>query len=461
MQGQGDTIAAVATPLGLGGIGIVRMSGPGALEILGRIFEPARPLREIRSRRLYLGYIRNPETGLIVDQVLACAMKAPFSYTGEDVVEINTHSGPFLLSTILNILVSQGARTAGPGEFTFRAFMNGRIDLSQAEAVLDLCSARSEEGMSAAASQLKGALGGAIRRIKETSLAVLAEVEAAIDFPDEAETGYRNEDLLKDLEESVLAPLREILKEGQQGRFAVVGARTAIVGGSNAGKSSLFNRLLKKERAIVTPVPGTTRDVIESEIILNGLPVRLMDTAGIREAQDHVEKIGMGMTQKAIEESDLLLFVLDRSRPFSRQDFEIMDLCLERKTIIVLNKSDLPAILDKETLMKRLPARPVIELSALTGDGVKVLEEAISEELRKDVTLSGHPRLAPNLRQSASLKEALEAFARARECLKGDVPAEITALELRAGLESLNQITGENLGDEVLNEIFSRFCIGK
>lgn len=461
MQGQGDTIAAVATPLGLGGIGIVRMSGPGATEILGRIFEPARPLKEIRSRRLYLGYIRNPETGLIVDQVLACAMKAPFSYTGEDVVEINSHSGPFLLSTILNILVSQGARPAGPGEFTFRAFMNGRIDLSQAEAVIDLCSAKSEEGMSAAASQLKGSLGGPIRGIKAASLALLAEVEAFIDFPDEAETGYENKDLSRALEESIVEPLRGILKEGEQARLAVVGARTAIVGSSNAGKSSLFNRLLKKERAIVTEVPGTTRDVIESEIILHGLPVRLMDTAGIREAEDRVEKIGMAMTQKAIEESELLLLVLDRSRPISRQDFQIMELCRGKRTLIVLNKSDLPAVLDKKTLMRRLPDRPVIELSALTGDGVKALEEAVSEELRKDANLSGHPRLALNMRQSAALKEALEAFTRAGDCLRGDAPAEITALELRAGLEGLSRITGENLGEEVLNEIFSRFCIGK
>ncbi|RJR19502.1 MAG: tRNA uridine-5-carboxymethylaminomethyl(34) synthesis GTPase MnmE [Desulfobacteraceae bacterium] len=461
MQEHEDTIAAIATPMGLGGIGIVRMSGPKSREIVKKIFLPSRPCRDMVSHHLYLGQVKNPSSDQILDQVLLSIMEAPRSYTGEDVVEINSHSGYLLLSTILQVLLEQGARLAKPGEFTFRAFMNGRIDLTQAEAVIDLIGARSEKGLSMAASQVQGALRKEIEAVKRAAVVLLATLEAAIDFPEENETPYDIGGLADELSRKVTSPIFSLIESGIENRLSIDGVRTAIVGSSNAGKSSLFNKLLRQERAIVTPVPGTTRDVIESELIVEGIPLRLMDTAGIRKASDQVEKIGIEITCKTIDEADLILLVVDRSRPIKAEDSEIINLCRGKRLLLVLNKTDLAPGLDEEELAAALPGCLPIKISALTGEGIDNLKAAIARNLHASENDSIYARLAPNLRHIKTMTKAAEAFERAGELIRDKAPAEIAAFEVKTGIDCLFRITGEVLGEEVLDEIFSRFCIGK
>ncbi len=461
MEEHGDTITAIATPVGRGGIGIIKMSGPDALSIAQGIFLPKRPPRAMTSHRLYLGHIRVPETGQVLDQVLLSYMKAPCSYTGQDVVEINSHSGSLILSTIMQILLHQGARLAEPGEFTFRAFLNGKMDLTQAEAVIDLIEARSEKGLEIASSHIAGGLSQEIAAVRGSALAILASVEAAIDFPEEEAVAYRAGDIAEELRTAVKGPLISLIEAADENRLSIAGAIAAIVGRSNTGKSSLFNRILRKQRAIVTPDPGTTRDLIESEMILDGMPVRLMDTAGIRNALDKAEQKGIEITEETILEADLLIVVFDQSVSFQDEDIEILERCRGRHLIAVLNKTDLPPILAEDNLKRSLPHCAVVKVSALTGEGIEGLRNAISNDLkgRNRDTVYGH--LAPNLRQTRALNSALLAFERADSELRKGSPAEITAFELRCAIEHLNEITGENIGDELLNEIFSRFCIGK
>ena len=301
-----DTITAISTPAGAGGIGIVRMSGPQALEIARRIFVPQRPVREFQSHRLYLGHLLDPSTRAFIDEVLVSFMKGPSSYTREDVVEINSHSGPLLLSKILQITIQAGARQAKPGEFTFRAFMNGRIDLTQAEAVVDLIHSRSEKGLALAAGQLRGGFGDELESLRKKGIEILAVLEAAIDFPEEVTTILEDAETIQRMGEELLDPLGKMIDAQKQQRFWVEGVATVIVGRVNAGKSSLLNRLLDEERALVTPVPGTTRDVIESTLYVEGIPLRLMDTAGFRKGRGKVESLGIRMTEPAENSAHIL-----------------------------------------------------------------------------------------------------------------------------------------------------------
>ena len=365
-----DTIAAIATPFGQAGIGIIRVSGPKAPQIVQKLFKPKSPTRVFRTHRLYLGHLIDPASGGVIDEVLLSFMKGPHSYTKEDVVEINSHSGFALLSKILQIVLDEGARPAKPGEFTLRAFLNGRIDLTQAEAVVDLINAKSERGLRLASGQMHGAFREKLDRLRQEVLDILAQLEAAIDFPEEEATSLDCEAVSNRIRRELLDPSEEIITAHRDRKLWLDGIDTVIVGRVNAGKSSLLNRLLDEERAIVTPIPGTTRDIIESIIQIEGLPLKLMDTAGIRRVRDEVERIGVQRSEERLAQADLALVVVDRSRPLNEDDLAILAKSEPKKSIVVLNKIDLIGRLDEGALTQAVNGSPVERISALTGEGV-------------------------------------------------------------------------------------------
>lgn len=460
MPSDGDTIAAIATPVGQAGIGIIRISGPNSHRIAGKIFESKESMSEFKSHCLYLGFLRDPSSDSIVDEVLLSYMKAPHSYTREDAIEINSHSGYLLLSKILQIVTEQGARLARPGEFTLRAYLNGRIDLTQAEAVIDLVNAQSERGLNLASQQIKGTFRKKIETLRQEALEILAYVEVSIDFPEEQNDVIKREDFANNILEKLIKPI-EVLLEDHAGRMWVDGINTVIVGRVNSGKSSILNCLLSEQRAIVTPVPGTTRDIIESTITINGLPLRLVDTAGFREVQDQVEKIGIQRAGQKLKEADLLLVVIDQSRPLNKIDLDIITQSRSRKTLVIINKIDLASQLTKEAFDETFQDFPVVRISALTGQGLDNLKTAILEcatQGEKDITSFN---TAPNLRHRQALTEAALSFKNAGQGIKENIPMELVALELKTGLDALGEIIGETTNEDILDSIFSRFCLGK
>lgn len=456
-----DTIAAIATPVGQAGIGIVRLSGPRSLEIAEKIFRPKRPVKRFQSRRLYLGHLVDPSSGCMIDEVLLSFMKAPSSYTTEDVIEINSHSGYLILSKILQTVLAQGARLARPGEFTFRAFMNGRVDLTQAEAVIDLINAKSERGLQLATRQIKGHLGGEIAKLREKVIEILAHLEVAIDFPEEESEILSKQEIINRIEKELMAPIENILAAHTQRKIWMDGINTVIVGRVNVGKSSLLNRLLNEERAIVTPIPGTTRDIIESTIHIQGIPLRLMDTAGFRRVEGEVEKIGVRLTEQKLADADLSLIVIDQSRPLNQYDLDLIAKSPRNRSLIIINKIDLPPTLDKEKSKKVFNGYRVVKISALTGEGLENLKTVIREIVTTsdmDTTVSD---LAPNLRHKAALLEASQFFKNTILNLRNGLPTEIIAVDLKSGLDALGEIIGETTHEDILDRIFSDFCIGK
>ena len=456
-----DTITAIATPTGQAGIGIIRISGPRAYEIAKAIFRPQNPRQNLESHRLYLGQLYDPSLETTIDEVLISFMKAPCSYTREDIVEINSHSGFLLLSRILQIVLDQGARLAKPGEFTLRAFLNGRIDLTQAEAVVDLINCKSERGLALSSQQIQGSFREEIQVLRQKATDILAHCEVAIDFPEEEAVTMSREDVANRIEGEVIKPIRTMIETHSRKRIWVDGINTVIVGRVNAGKSSLLNRLLNEQRAIVTPIPGTTRDFIESTITIDGLPLRLMDTAGFREVQDEVERIGVGLTQQKLHEADFLLVVIDQSRPLNEDDLKIVYQCRGKKALIVLNKIDLGSMLSHDVEHKELAGFPVARISALTGEGLEHLRRAIVVYLLAgDVDMTAS-HATSNLRHRQALKEAAQFFESAARSSETNVPMEIVALELKSGLDALGEIIGETTNEEILDSIFSQFCLGK
>jgi len=455
-----DTIAAIATPIGQAGIGIIRMSGALCLAIARKIFRPKNSVSVFKSHRLYLGQLYDPSSNEPIDEVLLTFMKAPRTYTREDVVEIHSHSGYLLLSKILDILLSQGARLASPGEFTLRAFLSGRIDLTQAEAVVDLINSRSERGLFLASQQVQGAFRDEIEGLRQKAIHILARAEAAIDFPEaEADAGLREQGP-EEIGNDLVTPIQTLIASSE-GRIWVDGVCTVIAGRVNAGKSSLLNRLLNEQRAIVTPIPGTTRDVIESSLIIDGIPLRLMDTAGFRSVSDEVERLGITLTRRKLNEADFVLIVIDRSRPLGKDDLDIIHQCQGKSALIVINKIDLPARLHEGADVEALSRFPSVEISALTGQGLDQLKSAIKDAILGggvDTTLS---HAAPNARHRHALGRALLFFKEAALRIREDAPVEIVALELTSGIEALGEITGETSTEEVLDSIFSQFCLGK
>jgi len=459
-----DTIAAISTPLGEGGIGIVRLSGDNALSISDGIFRSPgkKSLLDSRNRCIIYGHIIDPATGAQIDEVLVTVMRSPNSYTKEDVAEINCHGGMITLRKILELVIKQGARLAEPGEFTRRAFLNGRIDLSQAEAVLDLIRSRTDEGRRIAVEQLQGSLSEKICSLRDGLTGICAHVETYIDFPeDEIETASK-----KDLLESMLGihgELVTLLKTYDEARFFREGLSTAIVGRTNVGKSSLLNALLQKDRAIVTEIPGTTRDVIEEYLNIRGLPLRIMDTAGIRDVKDAAEKEGVKRSLRSIDNADLVIAVFDGSEALREEDFQVIQRVKSKKKVFALNKTDLPSVVDENFFSSFIihPSSLLINISATRGDGLEELKEAIFNSCLKDWKEGREGIVVANLRHKIAVENALKSLERAINAFDGNLPIEITALELRDSLDKLGGIVGIVTTEEILNKIFSEFCIGK
>jgi len=453
----GETIAAISTPLGEAGIGIVRLSGPAAESIARRLFRPYRPRPRWRSHRLYLGHFLDSQ-GRVLDEVLLTLMRAPHSYTREDVVEIHCHSGYAVLRAVLGAVLAEGARLARPGEFTLRAFLSGRLDLTQAEAVLEVIQARTQASLRVAAAHLAGGLGRRLGELRASLLGILARIEAALDFPEEAE-----EVSPEALEEGLTAArrhLEELLATYRQGRLLREGLEVVLAGRPNVGKSSLLNRLLDADRAIVTDIPGTTRDVIEEAITLDGVALRLSDTAGLREARDPVEELGVARSQERLARADLIIYLVDGSQPLAEEDVQILRQLAGRPGLVAVNKIDLPRQLNLQDL-RRCSSYPKVEISALSGQGLEELKKALV-----DLALGGGLRpegdLITQARHHELLARAQEALGRGEELLgRPELPWELVALEVREALQALGEITGEEVGDAVLEQIFSQFCLGK
>lgn len=458
MYSLDDTIAAISTPIGEGGIGIVRLSGPEAHSILRSIFRRGgrrSGTRNPQPYRLAYGHIVDPENNQVLDEVLVAYMPAPWTYTRQDVVEINCHGGIVPLRRVLELCLRHGARLAEPGEFTLRAFLNGRIDLAQAEAVLDIVQAKTAASLRVAIDQLDGRLSQEVRQIRAQLVDVLSWLEASVDF---AEDEIPPRDIVPDLEE-VQKRLKQLLATADQGIIYRQGVRTAIVGRPNVGKSSLLNALLRTSRAIVTPIPGTTRDTLEETLNLRGVPLVLVDTAGITaHTKDVVEQLGIERSRAALAQADLALVVVDGSEPLTAADHDIATLLNNKPGLLVINKCDLPLVANIDGF---LPALPSIHISALTGEGLDTLEAAILEAVFSGQVLVSDALLVSNPRHKDALQRAHDHLMAAWETHAQGLPADFVAIDLTAAANALGEITGETLHEDLLETIFSNFCIGK
>ncbi len=459
---QADTIAAIATPPGTGGIGIVRASGPGAERIARALFRPRKPADAFRSHRLAHGDIVCPATGRVLDEVLAALMRAPHSFTGEDTLEIHCHGGPLIVEEVLLAVLRAGARPAEPGEFTRRAFLNGRLDLAQAEAVQEMIAARSQRGLDLALGHLRGDLSRLIEELRASILDILTLLEAEIDFQEEDGVDAAPRDALLDRLRDITARIGALTATYGEGRMIRDGARVVITGKANVGKSSLFNRLLGENRAIVTPHAGTTRDFIEEGAIIRGIPVRYVDTAGIREAQDPAEKEGIDRVWQQAASADVVLILLDGSSPLTSEDRDILAANRDRDVVVAVNKSDLPAVLKTETLPEAIAGCPIFRVSAKTGEGTAALRDALYAALGR--TCGGEGRagaVLTNLRHKVALERAFASLRTAEQGLSGGLSPEFAAFDLREALAALGEVTGQAITEEVLDRIFLTFCIGK
>ncbi len=454
---QEDTIAAIATPPGAGGIGIIRISGKQSLPVLKQIFQPKASSCAFSSHQLYYGHIH--ENKKVVDEVMAVFMAAPKSYTCEDVVEIHCHGSHLLLERVLALIVRyDDVRLAEPGEFTRRAFVNGRIDLTRAEAVIDILSAKTRKGVEFGQQQLGGALFRAIEPVQKALLHASAFVEVAIDFPDEDIEIIDHSKLIQQLEKEVLAPLDKLLAQAEQGRLYRFGISLVIAGIPNVGKSSLLNALLQEERALVTDIPGTTRDSIEETVDICGIPVRIIDTAGIRQHAGEIEGLGIARAKELIGAADLVLFVVDAARGLTDEDRALFDVVCHKPVLLVKNKSDLVA---KMPSLQLPQVRAEVALSARKGEGIGLLRNAIFNEITAGESQWEEDACAPNLRHKVALAEAAAACRHILETLEMGLGYDLVAVDLQSCLASLGDITGETTAEDVLDVVFQQFCLGK
>ncbi|OQX07502.1 MAG: tRNA uridine-5-carboxymethylaminomethyl(34) synthesis GTPase MnmE [Desulfobulbaceae bacterium A2] len=457
---EGDTIAAIATPPGAGGIGIVRVSGPQSCAILTRLFTPSRPRADFPSHLLVHGTVHTLR-GVPLDEVLAVFMRAPHSYTREDVVEFQCHGGFQVLQAVLGEILAAGARPALAGEFTRRAFLNGRLDLTQAEAVIDLIEARGGIGARMALAQLQGQLGRELEGIRQSLLGLLAQAEVAIDFPEEEQEILAAPAALALLEREVLAPLARLLARGESGRLWRDGAEVVIAGRPNVGKSSLLNALLREDRALVTPVAGTTRDTIEEYLRIEGMPVRLVDTAGLRDEAGTIEGLGIERARRKASGADLVLLMIDGSVPPCEEDHRIRDELSGRPLLLVCNKGDLPPACSDAEYAVVFPGLTPLRISAREQSGLDELRRAIFSQLVHDRNLDPEGNCAPNLRHRQALAQALREAQALAAALADGLTIDLVALELRLVLASLDEILGSGADEDLLDTIFSRFCLGK
>lgn len=463
MKGQiimETTIAAISTAMSASGIGIVRMSGPESMDVISRIYRSkngGKNIKEVKSHTIHYGYIFDGEE--VVDEVLVMVMRAPRTYTGEDTVEIDCHGGVYAMKKVLETVLRNGAQIAEPGEFTKRAFLNGRLDLSQAEAVMDVIQAKSAVALKSSLQQLKGSVLRAIKEIRSSILYQIAFIESALDDPEHISLEGYPEKLRKIVDEEY-EKVETLLKSADDGRMIQEGIKTVILGKPNAGKSSLLNFLVGEDRAIVTDIAGTTRDTLEEYISLHGISLRIVDTAGIRETEDVVEKIGVGKAKKMAEDADLILYVVDSSLPLDENDREIMELLGGRKSIVIYNKTDLESAVDIKELEEKTGS-PVIPVSVVEETGITELEETIKKMFfRGEISFDDEVYIT-NARHKIALEEALESLKMVGESIETGMSEDFFSIDLMSAYESLGKIVGESVGEDLVNEIFSRFCVGK
>lgn len=455
-----STIASISTAPGIGGIGIIRMSGEKSFEVLDKIFvaKNKQNIDEIKGYTIKYGNI--VEDGHIIDEVLVSYFKAPRSYTTENMCEINSHGGTVIVRKILELCLKNGAELAEPGEFTKRAFLNGRIDLAQAESVIDVINAKSDKEAKSGIKQLEGFLSKEIKEIKQEIMDVLVNIEVTIDYP-EYDTPEVQQEELSEMLQSVGQRLIKLEKSFDNGKIIKEGIKTAIIGKPNAGKSSLLNAILKEDRAIVTDIAGTTRDTIEEFVTINGIPLKLIDTAGIREASDKVEKIGVEKSIKLAEEADLVIAIFDSSKELTEEDIEILKLIENKKSIILLNKNDLNSVISENDEKLKKASKNILKISALNKTGIDELYEKISELFNLNEINLDNDILITNVRHKNIISKSLENVKKANEALNMNMPIDIITIYIKEILEDLGEITGEVVTEDIINEIFSKFCLGK
>lgn len=459
-----DTIAAISTAVSESGIGIIRISGEEAFEVADRVWQSPGKKKRLSmqpANTIHYGYIYDGEE--MVDEVLVMLMRSPKSFTAEDTVEINCHGGVYAMKRVLETVLKNGARPAEPGEFTKRAFLNGRIDLSRAEAVMDVIQAKNEYALKNSLSQLKGSVQKKLKSLRQSILYEIARIESALDDPEHMslenypeELGAKNKEWLAEIE--------KLIDSSENGKILKEGIQTVILGKPNAGKSSLLNILSGEEKAIVTEIAGTTRDILEETVNIHGITLRLMDTAGIRSTEDVVEKIGVSRAKESAKNADLIIYVIDTSRPLDENDREIMELLRGKKAVILLNKSDLDSVVTREEVLEQLDdleVQKMISISAKEQTGIEELENALKDLFFEGKVTFNDEVCITNLRQKADLAEARESLLKVQESLEMDMPEDFYSIDLMSAYEALGAITGESVGEDLVNEIFSKFCMGK
>lgn len=457
-----STIAAISTAPAIGGIGIVRMSGKDCFEVLEKIFKPKNPetIENIAGYRIKYGTIVNLETNRVVDEVLVSYFKCPKSYTAENMCEINSHGGIVVLREILELCLKNGAELAKPGEFTERAFLNGRIDLTQAEAIIDIINAKSTREAQESANQLEGYLSRKINEIREKIMDIMVNIEANIDYPEYDVEEVSNKDAenkLKEIENELI----KLSKTFENGKILKEGVKIAIIGSPNAGKSSLLNSMLKEERAIVTDIAGTTRDIIEEQISIEGIPFKVIDTAGIRDAKDKIEQIGIEKSKKAANEADVILAVFDSSVPLNDEDREILNLLKHKKSIIVLNKTDLKQIVNNECKEIQDVNTEVINISLKNNEGLEKIYESLVKMFNLNQINLDNELTITNIRHQELINKAIESTRMALNDLNNSMPIDIISINIKEILEHLGEITGDNVSEDIIKSIFAKFCLGK
>ena len=455
-----DTIAAISSAAGNSGIGIIRVSGDEAIEVVDKIFRPAnknKKLANVESHTVHYGHIIDGDKTL--DQVLVIVMKNPHSYTGEDTVEIDCHGGMLILKKVLDLVLKNGARTAEPGEFTKRAFLNGRIDLSQAEAVMDLINSKNDFALNSSIEQLKGGVSDAIKDIRKDIIYHIAFIESALDDPEHISLDGYDEEITEMLNENI-NKIRKLVNSFDNGRIMKEGIKTVILGKPNAGKSSLLNLMLGEDRAIVTDIEGTTRDTLEENINFNGLSLKIIDTAGIRDTEDLVERIGVNKAKEIAKEGDLIIYVVDGSRELDDNDREIIKLINDKQAIILVNKSDMDTVINIDEL-KKDSNRDVILFSAKNGEGMEKLEEEIRNMFYSGKVTYNEQVYITNARHKEALENALESLKQVKNSVDAGMPEDFYSIDLMDAYTDLGLIIGESVEDDLVNEIFSKFCMGK
>ena len=462
MQTEFDTIAAISTAPGEGAIGIVRISGDLAISIASSIYQcGTKQLEEQKTHTIHYGHIVDPKSGEVYDEVMVSVLRAPKTFTREDIVEINCHGGIVAINRVLQLVLRMGARLAEPGEFTKRAFLNGRIDLSQAEAVMDLIRAKTDKSMQLAMRQLDGQLSNLIQNLRQEILNTLAQVEVNIDYPEYDDVEEMTLQLLREKTQQVLQGIRTLLNTASQGKILRDGLKTAIVGRPNVGKSSLLNVLLREEKAIVTDIAGTTRDTIEEYVNVRGVPLQLIDTAGIRETDDVVEKIGVERSRKALKEADFVLLLLNQSEILQEEDIRLLETTKGMKRIILFNKTDLPSKLSTENIAPYAKEEEIVTTSMLNKEGIDQLEEKIAGYFFQGQMNERDATYLSNTRHIALLEKAEQALVEVQNGIEMEMPVDLIQIDFTRAWDLLGEITGDSVQDELLTQLFSQFCLGK